>query len=112
MSSKRVSEQLWERLRAMGLAEHCGAGLRPLRPSRAARNAGAWSWASVDADSVPLDLGSQWPMAALLAAPRLVASCYSATDSDINIDPTEVEDDRPAGEWTFTQQGTVLLEHT
>jgi hypothetical protein len=109
----RVSERLWQRLHAMGLAESCGVGLRSLRPSRASRAAGAWSWAAVDADGIPLPLGSQTPIGELLAAKRLMASLYTG-DHTGDITVGEARNNFPdhvrPGEWSWTELGQILLE--
>jgi hypothetical protein len=98
----------------MGLADHCGAGLCPLRPSRASRANGAWSWAAVNADGVPLPLGSHWSMAELLAAPRLIAHRDTTGAGDIDIDPASAEDANwPTGKWLPARgpySGPCLIE--
>ncbi|GIH95284.1 hypothetical protein ACFFMN_23275 [Planobispora siamensis] len=90
MARRPVSVRLWERLRAMGLSDRCGVALRPLRAPLSARRAGAWSWTAVDADGIPLPLGSHWPMATILAAPRLVVDVDDRTgDTSIDIELKE-----------------------
>lgn len=104
-----VSERLWQRLCAMGLADRCGVGLRPLRAARASRAIGAWSWAAIDAEGIPLPLGSHVAMAELLAAKRLVANLSSGdvtVDVDLDRSPTHV----PAGEWAWTGGGQTFIE--
>lgn len=105
----RVSERLWQRLCAMGLADRCGVGLRPLRPSLASRRAGAWSWAAIDTDGIPLGLGSSTRMAELLAAKRLVA-ILERVDVVVDVVHDHAPIDAPAGEWTWTSMGQILLE--
>lgn len=109
MARKKISERLHDRLRGMGLGEHCGEGLRPLRASRADRNAGAWSW-SAFGPGVPVRLGSHWPMADLLAAEQLVASLDPDT-GDICVDPwTATHGVTALGEWVQTRYGQILVE--
>ncbi len=105
----QVSERLWQRLCAMGLADRCGVGLRPLRVSRASRARGAWSWTAIDADGIPLQLGSHIPMAELLVANRLVAH-RDLWDVSIDMDRGRPLPDVPAGQWEWTGMGQILLE--
>jgi hypothetical protein len=106
----RTSDRLWQRLCAMGLADLCGVGLRPLRRSRASRTEGAWSWTAINADGIPLPLGSQVPMAELLAAKRLMAIMDWPGDVTVDVERGHDPPDMRAGQWTRTGVEQVLLE--
>ncbi len=67
----RLAERLVTRLRS----EHdlqLPSAVRLVRvyPSAAARNVGAWSWCLTAADGSPLNIGSQWPVGALIRSKR------------------------------------------
>lgn len=79
----KVSQRLVERLRKMGLTVPDDEIYR-VHPSRASREAGAWSWAIGTSPAV----GSQHAMTVLMRAPRLTASWSTRLmDTDIHIDP-------------------------
>ena len=73
--SRTVAARLLERLQELGVRVPPGARLESTRASRSARNDGAWSWRVVDAGGCPgfsvdgqsREVGSQWPMALVLA---------------------------------------------
>jgi hypothetical protein len=81
----KSSERLMERLRAMGVGMPTGAQFRRVNASESARNAGAWSWYLYRGSLA--EIGSQYRVADLLRAPRLLVSQEYDFCSEITVDP-------------------------
>ncbi|MFE4857411.1 hypothetical protein [Streptomyces sp. NPDC056670] len=87
----KASERLIARLREIGLDLPEGSRLVRVHPSRAMRNEGAWSWSAYGPGGRELLIGSQYPMAELLAAERLdtMQVVSGAVGSDTEVFPAK-----------------------
>ncbi|WP_329142756.1 hypothetical protein OIU91_04000 [Streptomyces sp. NBC_01456] len=86
-----TAERLIARLREAGLDLPEGSRLVRVYPSRAMRNEGAWSWSAFGPGGRELQLGSQYPMAELLAAEKLdtMQVMSGAVGSDTEVFPAK-----------------------
>lgn len=85
---KSVQQRLIERLRRVGVDLPDGVTLCRTWAGYWQRSEGAWSWTAVGPDGHgELNIGSQWPMKLLLAAPRLDTSISKSGDT--HIDPVD-----------------------
>jgi hypothetical protein len=85
----KVSERLLERLRKENLVP-AGQDVEMLRThaSGSMRTNGAWSWYAIWGQKGPREsVGSQWPMASCLTAPRW--ELYTNQFGEVNIDPRD-----------------------
>lgn len=80
------SARLIRRLRTVMPGLPDSVEFRRTYASASARNAGAWSWWLHDPTNPGRSIGSQWPVATLLAAPEWAVSGPDRY-GDINIDP-------------------------